>query len=140
MSASWLLDVNVLLALGWAEHEAHEAVVERLSGRARWATCAITQLGFVRISSTVGVFSTTTTPAQAQQALAQLCADKQHRFLAEMPSVLEMNLSALQGPKQTTDAYLVNLAQHHGMKLLTLDRRFANSFEKELVEIVENPL
>ena len=137
MSAAWLLDVNVLLALGWADHEAHEAVVERLSGRARWATCAITQLGFVRISSTAGVFSITTTPAQAQQALALLCADKQHRFLADMPSVLDMNLSELQGPKQTTDAYLVHLAQHHSLKLLTLDRRLANSFAKGLVELVE---
>ena len=140
MSANWLLDVNVLLALGWAEHEAHEAVVERLSGRARWATCAITQLGFVRISSTAGVFSVTTTPAQAQQALAQLCADKQHRFLADMPDVLGMDLSGLQGPKQTTDAYLIHLAQHHGMKLLTLDRRLMNSFPKALAQLVENPL
>ena len=119
-----LLDVNALLALGWAEHEAHGAVVARLSqSGTRWATCPITQLGFVRLSSTAGIFSRTLNPAQAVAALQTLCADAQHRFMAEHPSVTDCDFSALTGPKQTTDAYLLALAQRHGLVLLTLDQR-----------------
>jgi predicted nucleic acid-binding protein len=47
-----LLDVNAVLALGWAEHEAHGAVVKRLGRVKPWATCPITQVGFVRPSPT----------------------------------------------------------------------------------------
>lgn len=137
MSAGLLLDVNALIALGWASHEAHEAVVARLDRpRQAWATCAITQLGFVRVSSTPGVFPRTPSPEQARQSLALLCADRQHRFLAEAPSVLDIDLSGLQGPRQTTDAYLAALARHHGLVLLTLDKRLANGFPDGGVELL----
>ena len=48
-----LLDVNTLLALAWPNHQFHRPVVARLDQRPppRWATCALTQLGFVRLSS-----------------------------------------------------------------------------------------
>ena len=48
-----LLDVNALLALAWPKHQFHDAILERLERRPapRWATCALTQLGFVRLSS-----------------------------------------------------------------------------------------
>lgn len=132
-----LLDVNALLALGWAEHEAHAAVVERLSAKAvKWASCAITQLGFVRISATSGVFSRTLTPQQALVALSALCRDRQHRFLAELPSLLDGDFSTLQGPRQTTDAYLLALAQHHDCVLLTLDKRLAAAFPGTCVELL----
>lgn len=47
-----LLDVNMLVALGWSSHAHHhlarEWVIEnRASG---WATCPITECGFVRLS------------------------------------------------------------------------------------------
>jgi uncharacterized protein len=133
-----LLDVNALLALGWMEHEAHEAVVKRLSVRRppKWATCPITQLGFVRLSSTVGVFSRTLTPGQAQSALAGLCVDSRHRFFGEHPSVVDCDFSALSGPRQTTDAYLLALTRYHGLRLLTLDRRLVNAFPGAPAELV----
>jgi toxin-antitoxin system PIN domain toxin len=134
-----LLDVNALLALGWAEHEAHAAVVERLGGAAAWATCPITQLGFVRISSTGGIFSRTLSPPQAHAALTALCADRQHRFLASHPSVTSADFSQLSGPRQTTDAYLLALAQHHQVKLLTLDRRLAQTFQGSALELLTMP-
>jgi len=131
-----MLDVNALLALGWVEHEAHARVVERLSRPVTWATCSITQLGFIRISSTNGVFSHTPTPAQAQAALSALCSDKKHRYMSEQPSVQDCDFSSLTGPRQTTDAYLLAVAQHHGMHLLTLDRRLANAFPDGPLELV----
>ncbi len=137
MTPPLLLDVNVLLALGWVEHEAHQVVVERLSRPVDWATCAITQLGFIRISATNGIFSHTPSPAQAQAALAALCADKRHRYAAEHPSVVDCDFSRLAGPRQTTDAYLLALARRHHMQLLTLDRRLANTFEGDPVELLQ---
>lgn len=132
-----LLDVNALLALGWAEHEAHATVVARLSRRgARWATCPITQLGFVRLSSTAGIFSHVLSPAQAVAALQTLCADGQHRFVAEHPGVTDCDFTALTGPKQTTDAYLLALARHHGLTLLTLDQRLARGFAQMPLELL----
>jgi hypothetical protein len=134
-----LLDVNVLLALGWAEHEAHESVVERLSRRPApvWATCPITQLGFIRISSTSGVFSHTLSPQQAHAALSALCEDARHRFLSQHPGVIECDFSLLGGPRQTTDAYLVALARHHRLHLLTLDGRLVNAFPDAPVELLQ---
>ena len=131
-----LLDVNTLLALGWAEHEAHGVVIKRLSRLVKWATCPITQLGFVRISSTGGIFSRTLTPLQSHAALQALCADKQHRFISDHPSVVDADFGQLSGPRQTTDAYLLALAQHHQMRLLTLDRRLSNTFPDAALELL----
>lgn len=133
---SVLLDVNVLLALGWAEHEAHTAVVRRLDGPLRWATCPITQLGFVRLSATPGIFSRTLTPAQAHAVLAALCADAQHHALSEHLAVTDCDFSALTGPRQTTDAYLLALAAQHGLRLLTLDKRLVQAFPEATHELL----
>lgn len=137
LAGALLLDVNVLLALGWAEHEAHTVVVARLSRHGvRWASCPITQLGFVRLSATTGIFSRTLTPPQAHGALGALCADAQHRFVAAHPSVMDCDFAALSGPRQTTDAYLLALAQHHALTLLTLDQRLARAFPRASVELL----
>lgn len=50
-----LLDVNVLMALGWSNHEYHEAAHAWLGTRQRWATCALTEAAFVRLSSNPAV-------------------------------------------------------------------------------------
>jgi predicted nucleic acid-binding protein len=50
----YLLDVNALLALahtGHTHHERTEAWVQTLRRSDRIATCAVTELGFVRIAS-----------------------------------------------------------------------------------------
>lgn len=48
-----LLDINVLLALAWPNHQNHAAAHGWFARESRhgWATCAFTQLGFVRPSS-----------------------------------------------------------------------------------------
>src|ERR1700719_2913940 len=50
--AKYLLDTNVLLALAWPSHEFHEAAHSWWThSRKRWATCALTELAFIRLSS-----------------------------------------------------------------------------------------
>src|SRR6266700_385136 len=51
---SYLLDVNALIALGFEPHEFHRRVVHWISKSApEFATCSITELGFVRVLSQV---------------------------------------------------------------------------------------
>ena len=48
-----LADINVLIALAWPNHECHQAAHEWFAAHAAdgWATCPMTQCGFVRLSS-----------------------------------------------------------------------------------------
>ena len=49
----FLLDANLLIALAWPEHEAHNRAGSWFARHSRsgWATCPFTQAAFVRILS-----------------------------------------------------------------------------------------
>jgi hypothetical protein len=126
-----LPDVNVLLALTWPNHQFHapaRAWFRRL-GRARWCTCAITQLGFIRLSSNPAFTPFAKTPLEATLLLRQLTARPGHRFVADLPAATTPAFASvaerLHGHQQTTDAYLVHLGAEHGMTLVTFDHRIA---------------
>ena len=122
-----LLDTNALLALAWPNHQFHSAVVRRLDRRPtpQWATCLLTQLGFVRLSSNPGIVDVRKTPGQALDLLRRLIADKYHSYLEVLPSLasIESTLRPLLGHQQVTDAYLVAVAEANDATLLTLDQR-----------------
>lgn len=122
-----LLDVNVLVALTWPTHVHHAAArrwFERHSG-AGWATCPITQLGFVRLSSNPKIIRDAVAPREAVAMLARLTALAGHLF---WPDTIEVDASgpfaalAFVGHRQATDAYLLALAQRQEGRLVTLDR------------------
>jgi predicted nucleic acid-binding protein len=48
-----LLDVNVLLAIAWPNHQFHTTAIAAVSPQNRWATSALTELEFIRLSQTV---------------------------------------------------------------------------------------
>ena len=122
-----LLDVNALVALAWPNHQFHRAVVDRLQRRPTpdWATCVLTELGFVRLSSNPAVVGVRKTPAQALGVLARLVADPHHRHLGSLPRLtqVEAHFKHLLGHQQVTDAYLLSVAAANGAVLLTTDRR-----------------
>jgi uncharacterized protein len=122
-----LLDVNALMALAWPNHQFHTAVLERLDQRpaSRWATCALTQLGFVRLSSNPKVVEVRKTPAEAVGLLADLIRDRQHVYLESLPALPQTAsvFRQLLGHQQVTDAYLLGVAEASDATLLTLDRR-----------------
>ena len=124
-----LLDVNALVALAWPNHQFHRAVVARLDRRPApdWATCALTQLGFVRLSANPAVVGVRRTPAQALDLLSELVADARHRYLTPLLPLTEAarHFRHLLGHQQVTDAYLLAVAAAHDAVLLTLDRRLA---------------
>src|SRR5215213_6006709 len=103
-----LLDVNALLALAWPNHQFHTAIVERLEQRPmpQWATCALTQLGFVRLSSNPTIVGVRKTPAEAVGLLADLIRDQQHVYLENLPALPQTAsvFRKLLGHQQVTDA------------------------------------
>jgi len=126
-----LLDVNALLALAWPNHQFHTAIVERLEQRPmpQWATCALTQLGFVRLSSNPTIVGVRKTPAEAVGLLADLIRDQQHVYLENLPALPQTAsvFRKLLGHQQVTDAYLLGVAEANGATLLTLDRRVVSA-------------
>lgn len=120
-----LLDVNVLLALSDPDHADHARVHEwAATGLADgWASCAITENGFVRVLSQPR-YPGALPVAEALAVLRRSTRSAAHEFwpcgLALTSDVL--NTLHLLGHRQITDAYLLALAVHHGGRLVSLDR------------------
>lgn len=123
---TYLLDVNVLVALLWKPHAHHEAAVHWLeSHTAPWATSPFTEAGFVRIVSTPAFSRGTVRPERAMTALYASTSSSRHEFWpADQPFVgaVRSVCGVLRGPKQVTDAYLLGLAASRGGKLATFDQ------------------
>src|SRR5579872_6134626 len=81
-----LLDLNVLLALVWPNHQFHAAATERLDAGDRWATCALTQLGFIRLSSNPAAVQATKTPREAALLLVEMVSDPLHVYVESLPA------------------------------------------------------
>lgn len=120
-----LLDVNMLIALAWPSH-VHHAVAQTWFAKnssVGWATCALTQCGFVRISSNPKIIPEAVTPADALGMLNEIVKLKNHMFWSDDISLLDSSVpsSLLVGHRQITDAYLLGLAIRHRGRLVTLD-------------------
>ncbi|MEO7141929.1 MAG: TA system VapC family ribonuclease toxin [Bryobacteraceae bacterium] len=127
-SSLLLLDVNVLVAIAWPNHQFHATAVRRMeSSEDRWATCALTQLGFIRLSSNPAAVSSAKSPGEAVALLALMTSDHLHTYLEALPSPLEKDTGArfdrILGSKQVTDAYLLALAHRNDAIFLTFDTR-----------------
>jgi hypothetical protein len=122
-----LLDVNVLLALLDADHVDHRRAREWLGAEIRhgWASCAITQNGFVRVVSQPR-YPSPVPVAEAAARLEEATRSEHHAFWPCDLSLLEatrIDRSRVHGPRQVTDVYLLALAVHHGGRFATFDGR-----------------
>ena len=110
-----LLDVNVLLAAIWHQHPDFAKADTWLTGK-EVATCAVSELGFLRVST-------------HQKALkADMTASRQllHAFLQKhkaefVPADLPALKSSARKSEELTDLYLADLAASKGMKFATFD-------------------
>jgi predicted nucleic acid-binding protein len=126
---TYLLDVNALVALGFANHEFHDRVGTwvRALPAARLATCSITELGFVRVLAHAPAYGLTV--AQARTLLLRMkqadlfCFD----FLADDHDLSHLP-TWVKTPKQITDGHLAELARAHGGALATLDARIPGAY------------
>lgn len=133
-----LLDVNALVALVWDSHVHHAAMREwfAANGSSGWATCPITESGFVRVSSNPRALPSAIGVGAARQVLAALRAVDGHRFLADDVSIVAPDVPAIAGHRQVTDAHLLALARRSGMRLLTFDAGVAALADGRDVELL----
>lgn len=124
-----LLDVNVLVALFVPEHQHHNTAVDWFETEAirhGWATCAVTELGVIRVCAQLpgGPWPAEST---ADRLLLLTATGREYVFWpdaispAVMPEVRESTTA-----KQITDRYLLGLARRHGGRLVTFDRALAS--------------
>lgn len=120
-----LLDTNVLLALAWPNHQHHAGAHAWFRAQARhgWATCAFTQLGFVRLSSNPAYTPEAVPPKDAAALLGVLLAHKAHRFWPSPAAAAASLYSHALGHQQVNDAWLVEVARRQRGRLVTLDTR-----------------
>jgi len=121
-----LLDVNVLLALLDADHVDHRRARDWISEEIHhgWASCALTQNGFVRMISQPR-YPAPISPSEAVARLRRATRTKHHEFWPCSISLLEerrVDASRVHGPRQVTDVYLLALAVEHGGRFVTFDR------------------
>jgi uncharacterized protein len=142
----YLLDTNLLIALLWPSHEWHDLAIKWFTRhRAKgWATCPITQAGFVRIVANPVFSRDAVQPREAIHVLSANTAAKDHAFWADEPPLAQAVAFTgvrLMGHQQVTDAYLLGLAIRRGGVLATLDQRIASltvpkSAERKALETV----
>lgn len=133
-SSSFLFpDVNVWLALSYQRHVHYSparAWFERLEDDARACFCRLTQIGLLRLLTTVAVMGEEEVLSQAGawQVYDSWLADDRVLFLEEPPN-LERGFRIFSrqqrpAPKDWFDSYLCAFAETAGLRLVTFDRAF----------------
>lgn len=135
-----LLDVNVLVALFWPRHELHaEAAAwfrDHVKARGTWATCALTETGFVRVLSNPAVNQGTLSPLRVTEVLEQNLRRQGHkRWTMELSWADALRLSGIEieSYRQVTDIYLIALAVKNRGRLVTFDRALGRLSKHVLV-------
>ncbi|MGE3311872.1 MAG: TA system VapC family ribonuclease toxin [Limisphaerales bacterium] len=128
----YLLDVNLLVAWGWADHSEHTRAAAWIaqSKRTRGTlllTSAIPRLGFVRVS--VQRTGGQVTPTDAGTTLAGMLTNlgSVHQFLPD-DQWATVWPEWCRSAGQTTDAHLLALAKAHQAELATLDTGIPGAF------------
>lgn len=127
-----LLDVNLLVALFDPGHVHHEAAHRWFSAAREdgWATCPITENGFVRVISNPAYPGRRTRVADAVARLRRFSESGGHTHWPDDVSILQTEMfdpSHLAGPREVTDVYLLGLAVLHEGTFATFDRSVRTS-------------
>jgi toxin-antitoxin system PIN domain toxin len=146
MKAGFLLDVNILIAMAWPTHEAHEQAQDWLSRHAQsgWATCPLTESAFVRILSNPSFSPNALSPREALALLQTNLSHPAHDFWPDELGVvqaLKPLAPHIDGHQQITEAYLLGLAMHRKGKLVTRDKSIVRllpekSRQSDFIELV----
>lgn len=121
-----LLDVDVLVALFDPAHLHHEAAHAWLeaNGGSGWATCPITENGFVRVVSHPGYPGRRVAVADALDRLGTFTDSEHHHFWPDSTSLRRrsrLDTGHLDGHDRVRPAYLLLLAVQNGGRLVTFD-------------------
>jgi toxin-antitoxin system PIN domain toxin len=129
---TFLLDVNVVIALIDPTHISHDAAHEWFGteGRHSWATCPIVENGAMRIVANPRYPNTPGSPAVVASVLRDFTTQPGHLFWPDDISLLtaaHIDLNHLLGHGQITDSYLLALAVAHGGQFASLDHRLSTT-------------
>ena len=129
---TYLLDVNVLIALIDPLHISHDAAHDWFAehGAAGWATCPLTENGVIRIVGSPKYPNSPGSPAAVAAIVAQLRLLAGHVFWPDDISLVgndNVDPARILTSAQVTDSYLLALAVAHGGRLATFDRRLSVS-------------
>ena len=127
MVSASLLDVNILIASVDEGHVAYKKVHAwlRESAGKHWASCPLTQAGFVRIISNRGFHERAVSVSESCELLAAITERPDHRFWPmdiTFSEAVQPFRERLFGHRQVTDAYLLGLVIKNKGRLVTLDR------------------
>ena len=127
-----LLDTNALIALAWQNHDAHARAKHWMKTVRSFATCPITQGGFLRLSSNPALGFANDT-GDAFCALEMFLKDERHHFWPDDLSFgeAEIRRDLVRSHGQVTDKYLAALARKHQGCLATFDEPLAKAFSSE---------
>jgi toxin-antitoxin system PIN domain toxin len=123
----YLLDLNVLIALGDPDHK-HHGMVQKwfmASGREDWGVCPLTEAGFVRLRTNPAYLGAGRTVEQATAILTGFAKHSGYRYwpiTESWASLVPPFAARIFGHQQVTDAYLLGLAAKENGVLVTLDR------------------
>jgi toxin-antitoxin system PIN domain toxin len=127
VSRAALLDVNTLVALFDPDHVHHDLAHDWFAdeGRRAWATCPVTENGFIRVLSNAAYGGAVARPSELAARLRRFCASGGHVFWEDSISLRDETLfdtALIAGHRQLTDIYLLGLAHARGGRLATFDR------------------
>ena len=122
-----LLDVNVLIALFDETHVHHELAHDWFAdeGAGGWATCPMTENGFLRVMTHPRA-SDGTDRDTVFASLRKLCSRHDHLFWKDSVSLRDERIfdpSVIVSHRQLTDLYLLGLAVRNKGRLVTFDPR-----------------
>ena len=132
-----LLDVNALVALAWDTHVHHEAMSAWFDERTGpWATCPVSEAGFVRVSSNPKAIVGALGVGEARSVLRDLREVGGHRFLIDDVSMTDADVPRIVGHRQVTDVLLLTVARRAGVPLVTFDAAIATLAGGSGVEVL----
>jgi toxin-antitoxin system PIN domain toxin len=136
-----LPDVNVLIALHFEDHVHHAEALTWFQEGSQFATTALTEVGFVRVSMSPVAIAEPFSPSEALEALRRLRAHSRSVFWADDTSLAHSDIVArvLAGHKQVADLQLLNLVESRRGQLVTFDAKIQaplRTSERHLVRVL----
>jgi len=120
-----LLDINFLLAVFFKKHPHHEKAAQyyREFSAHGWATCPITENGFLRIGLQQVFRDEAQSSSNLRNALRAWKLNSNHQFWADDISITNDLILEIPENKSVTELYLLALAVKNGGKFISFDKR-----------------
>lgn len=140
-----LLDVNLLIASVVENHVDHSRAWAFVTSLDRFHATPTTQGGFLRFLTRPWKdeqrreHPPRMSISAALETLRIVVGAPQHAFLADDELFINVSLRSLSGHRQWTDAYLLRLAQKHGLRFATLERKLDNMDDPQMPALLVVP-